>query len=80
MKTCPQGHELSGHNAMPFINVMGYLSIRCRICNNESAKRAHDRKREKSKGSGQIGRPYVPEFKPLKRDPLEHMRRCEETR
>ena len=81
-KQCPQGHEITGYNAMPFINIMGYLSHRCRVCHNESTKRSRDaaKERGKSKDSGQIGRPYIPEFKPLRRDPFEHMHRCEESR
>jgi hypothetical protein len=79
MKTCPQGHEIFGENAKAFINNKGMIDFRCRICAVEAVRKFNEKK-PKATGSGQFGRQYIPEWKELKRDPFDFMRRCEETR
>jgi len=81
MKFCPKGHAIYGGNAMQYRSYKGTDLVRCRHCYLEAFRLAKERAKIRNEGrstkSGQIGRKYVPDWKPLKRNPLEHQQRCE---
>lgn len=90
MRFCANGHLLTLDNVFHVAAYSGGQTVqreRCKICHNEQLRRSRfktkferEAKRNKSSGSGQIGRKYQPEFKLLDRDPFDLMKRCEEMR